>query len=371
MKRHAARRTRFRWIGFAAFSVLFHLTAFAVLFPIFAIRAAVRILRDKESETLKVALLLALLIHVCLIFPLGYWLLRLRDEGGPESRTMVDLWGEAEEKEKTPEEELESYDPKEKLPDGQVVQTPQKGARRRPDRRARFLSERDNAVDKETAATLRIPGAPSETPSPKLNGQSGDSRREKKGGAPELLTTVGPPSPELSESDKGDLKKTDPGDVDLSAVRLQPSESAMRAALAGTGLDNLENVITGDSTALNTYGWEYASFFNRVKSLVERYWHPDREFRERDPYGNIYGVKDRTTVLLVILRADGSLKKTYIMESSGAAFLDEEASSALKSAAPFPNVPAGLLDRNDNLVKFTFHFIVRVGEGPIFRMRRY
>jgi TonB family protein len=145
----------------------------------------------------------------------------------------------------------------------------------------------------------------------------------------------------------------------------------MSSALAGTGLDSLDGVIEADNTALNTAGWEYASFFNRVKRKVEQFWHPDIEFRQRDPYGNVYGFKDRVTVLLVVLRGDGSLKKLYVMQPSGAPFLDEEAFQAVQRAAPFPNVPDGLKDKRDGLVKFTFHFIVEVGSAPVFRMRRY
>ena len=355
----------------ALLSLLFHLTAFVFLLPIIVLGPAVRALRDKENGALKVALLLAVLLHLCLIFPLGYWLLQFRDDGERSEPTMVDLWGEAEEKEKTPEEELESYDPEAEIPDGQVVRAPETGENKRPKKKTKFLSERNQTVEKETAATLRLPGAPETAPSPEVHGERGASTRDRKGGGPPKLTDIGPPSPALPESEKGEIKKVEPGDVNLEAVQLAPTESAMRAALAGTGLDHLDGIIQGDGTALNTMEWDYASFFNRVKSRVERHWHPDREYRERDPYGNIYGFKDRTTVLLVVLRADGSLKKAYIMDPSGAPFLDEEARSAVEKAAPFPNVPPGLLDKRDNLVKFTFQFIVQVGSAPVFRMRRY
>ncbi len=75
--------------------------------------------------------------------------------------------------------------------------------------------------------------------------------------------------------------------------------------------------------------------------------------------------------MLVVLRGDGSLKKVYVMDPSGAVFLDDEAKEAVEKAAPFPNVPPGLIDKKDGLVKFAFHFLVTVGEQPIFRMRRY
>ena len=90
-------------------SLLFHLTAIVLFLPIVLLRPAYQALRDKKNEVLKVAVLLAILLHICLLFPLGYWLLQFQDEQEALPRTYVDLWGEAEEKEKTPEEELESY----------------------------------------------------------------------------------------------------------------------------------------------------------------------------------------------------------------------------------------------------------------------
>ncbi len=371
MRRAAKDGHRFRLVWAVLLSLLFHLTAFVFLLPIVILRPVIQALRDKQSDVLKVAVLLAVLLHVCLLFPLGYWLLRFRDDGVRSEPTMVDLWGEPEEKEKPPEEQLKEYEPASEIPEGQVVQAPDVGANKRPKRPTKFLSEKDHAVEKETSATLRLPGAPETAPSPEIRGGEGDSTRDKKGGGPPKLTAIGPPAPNLSESEKGDVRKVEPGEVDLDEVKLQPTESAMRAALAGTGLDHLEGVIEGDTTALNTRGWEFASFFNRVKSRVERFWHPDREYQARDPYGNIYGFKDRTTVLLVVLRADGTLKKAYVLDPSGAPFLDDEAREAVEKAAPFPNVPRGLLDTHDNLVKFTFHFIVQVGSAPVFRMRRY
>lgn len=371
MKPNTTKRSKYKLILAFLFSLLFHLTAFAFLLPLLAVRPLVRGLRNKDNNTLKVALLLAFLLHVCLFFPLAHQFLRFRDEAKTFEPTMVDLWGASEEKEKTPEEELESYEPQEEMPDGQVVQAPKVGKKRRPKPDTKFLSEHDNAVEKETAASLRIPGAAEAAPSLEIDGSGGKSTRDRQGGAPKNLLNVGPPSPNIPESAKGDVSKVEPGEPFPENIRLEPSESAMRAALAGTGLDHLDGIAVGDTTALNTKSWAFASFFNRVKSKVEQHWHPDREFRRRDPYGRIYGFKDRTTVLLVILHADGSLKKTYIMEQSGASFLDEEAAEAVAKAAPFPNVPEGLLDKHDNLVKFTFHFMVQVGSTPVFRMRRY
>jgi len=290
---------------------------------------------------------------------------------GSGDPVIVDLWGSPPlAEEKTPEQELEEYDPDEEIPDGEVVRAPAPLDKRPPKTKPRFVAAFDSRAEKETRSAIRTPGPENVAPVPQLGGKGADHENTP-GGMRFEEHGVGPLSSEL-EKDKGGTFSTalrapwSPEDVNLN-----PSREAMAGAIAGTGLDHLEDVVDGDATVINTAGWEFASFFNRVKSKVERYWKPGAEYRRRDPYGNIYGLKDRVTVLLVVLLPDGGLKKLYVMDPSGAPFLDDEAYEAVEQAAPFPNVPPGLRDKRDGLVKFTFHFVVEVGEAPIVRMRRY
>lgn len=357
-------------------SLVAHLTALVVLMPLIALFRAGRALLSKENENLRVALLLAILLHIVLILPLLHLLFSLEPEPYESERLEVDLWSRettqlaSEEKEKTPEEELEEYEPEEKIPEGQVVQAPPSKDRRKPEK-TRFLAEHDSRVEKETRSRIRLPGIDKTAPSPELKGQGKESQTLK-GGMRAAEQVLGPPPPpDLDKTGRGQSSSVQRAPPSLEDINLQPSMESIASALAGTGLDNLDGIIDGDMTALNTTSWEFASFFNRVKRQVERRWHPGTEYRKRDPYGNIYGFKDRATVLLVVLRGDGSLKKIYIMDPSGAPFLDEEAKRAVELAAPFPNVPEGLKDKRDGLVKFTFHFLVQIGAQPIFRMRRY
>ncbi len=355
-------------------SLLAHCTALAILVPVAALLQLGRALVDRENDTLRIAVLLALLLHLALVVPAVHWLLSYRPAEEP-SRFRVDLWNResqgatADEEEKTPEEEIEDYEPREELPEGQVVEAPPAPDRRRP-KKPRYLAERDSRVEQETQAGTRSRGAASAPSSPEAE-SSGKDAREAPGGMTAERMGVAPLPSELERAERGEAAAERRAPPALEDISLEPSMSAMAGALAGTGLDNLDDVIRADRTALNTAGWDYASFFNRVKRSVERYWHPDLEWKKRDPYGNIYGLKDRTTVLLVVLRGDGSLKNLYVMNPCGAPFLDDEAYEAVRQASPFPNVPAGLRDRRDGLVKFSFHFIVEVGSRPVFRMRRY
>jgi TonB family protein len=317
--------------------------------------------------------LLAILFHVCLVVPIGRMIFRsMAPPPGGGEPVVVDLWGSAPlpEAAKTPEQELEEYEPDAVIPDGEVVRDPALADRRPPKIKPRFVASFDSRAEKETRSRFRTPGQENVAPAPQLGGQGADS--ETTPGGMRLEEDGVSPLPSDLERDKGGTFSTalrapwSPEDVSLN-----PSRQAMAGAIAGSGLDYLEDVVDGDATTVNTAGWEYASFFNRVKSKVERFWKPGAEYRQRDPYGNIYGLKDRVTVLLVVLFPDGRLKKLYVMDSSGAPFLDDEAYEAVDQAAPFPNVPKGLRGKRDGLVKFTFHFVVEVGEAPIVRMRRY
>jgi TonB family protein len=353
-----------------AVSFLAHVTAVFFLFPLYGIVRAIKVLFEEENEVLRVTLIVAILLHIAILLPLVHWIVTTEDmEGG--QLVDVDLWDTEKpelEEEKTPEEELEEYEPKEEIPEGQVVEAPPSPDRRRPDR-PRFLSEQDSRVEKETKARIRQPSTGHASSSLERTGAGVDSQTSKGGMTAEFF---GPPVPadrQKSETGQRAIERRAP--PSLLDINLKPSMETLASALAGTGLDHLENVVSGEETALNTASWKYASFFNRIKSRVERYWHPGVEYKRHDPYGNVYGFKDRKTALLVVLRGDGSVKKVYVMDPSGALFLDDEAKEAVEKAAPFPNVPPGLIDPKDGLVKFTFHFLVTVGEQPIFRMRQY
>jgi TonB family protein len=284
-----------------------------------------------------------------------------------DKQILVDLWNDSAQK--ISEEIFKSSKPEEEVLKRQVVRVPSIGRNQPPDKDTKYISERDNSVEKEMRTSSRILGPSHIAPSPYLGGE--EKSAETKGDKSQNLTSIGPPSPNMERTDEGEFKTSEMNESALKSLSLGLSDAAAQSVLIGAGLDHLEGVIEGDDTALNTKGWEFASFFSRVKSMVERYWHPDIEFQQRDPHGNIYGRKDRTTVLLVVLKPDGELQNAYIMDPCGATFLDDEAKEAVEQAAPFPNVPRGLIDRNDGLVKFRFYFTVEVGEAPILRMRRY
>lgn len=137
--------------------------------------------------------------------------------------------------------------------------------------------------------------------------------------------------------------------------------------------DYIKDVPKGEETLLNSKEFRYATFFNRVKRGVSDHWNPGDVYIRHDPYGNIYGVKDRYTVLNVVLGSDGQLSDVTVARSSGVGFLDDEAVHAFQLASPFPNPPQGLLE-TDGLIRFQFGFFFEIGDRPkirAFRFRRY
>ncbi len=124
----------------------------------------------------------------------------------------------------------------------------------------------------------------------------------------------------------------------------------------------------GEETALNSKRWIYASFFNRVKQQIAQHWNPVAVYQRRDPYRNIYGVKDRSTILSVVLKPNGHLESVSIAQSCGLIFLDNEAIRSVKAAQPFPNPPKGLI--KNGKIRFKFGFTLTLSSRRSFRLFR-
>jgi TonB family protein len=137
---------------------------------------------------------------------------------------------------------------------------------------------------------------------------------------------------------------------------LRPTDEVLERALGGGSVDHLEDVEEGETTALNTKQWKHAGFFNRLKRQVSQNWDPSRVLRAEDPRGNVYGVRDRITHLLVTLDPGGRLVDAVVVRTSGFAALDEEAIRAFRAAEPFPNPPPDLVDPRSGRISFPFGF---------------
>lgn len=321
--------------------------------------------------------------------------------------------------EKTPEEKRREEEAKKeeesKDAKGQVVDIAKPLIEERPDH-ANFLAEHDSKVDKETkgpsgrdqagGAQAAVPpvGDPSAREARKAEAEVKDAgqrpgrpgplamrdlerRRHEaedgplptkdgdaqRAGAPQPDPRLRPRAQESGEggqaaerAHKGKTETTPgmPGDRRPNLVATP--EMLERAIGKGAGsMDYLKDIDDGEATALNAKRWKHAPFFNRVKRAVANEWHPEVVYVRHDPSGNVYGVKDRVTVLRVHLKPDGKLASWTVLQSSGVEFLDDEAIDAFRRAAPFPNPPKDLVEA-DGQIHFNFAFIFELsGRGSL------
>ncbi len=293
---------------------------------------------------------------------------------------------------------------------GQVVDTPEPATQVRPDE-YEYLAEHDNKVEKQMVKRGRPEERAAPQPPPVAQPQPQEIREAPQptpatappgGGALSMRRPGLPGTPEVEKREAGSATGfaraslngigalrgveaidpngrvggggTDgagPGEVTPPSkpLNLRPRDALEKVA-GGTN-DHLPGVEQGDHTALNTRKWKYATFFNRMKRQVAQNWHPEKAYRLRDPNGNIYGTKDRMTVLTVSIEPDGSLKKVIITGPSGVEFLDDEAVKAFELAEPFPNPPDALVDHESNLITFRFGFSFEISSRTPWRIFRY
>lgn len=140
---------------------------------------------------------------------------------------------------------------------------------------------------------------------------------------------------------------------------LLPTFGTISRMSGSPSMDHVEGVPEGDGTFLNAKEFKYATFFYRVRDSVASYWEDlaSNEYRRRDPTGNIYGIRDRSTMLQVRLSRDGKLSDVKVEQTSGVDFLDHVAVEAFQKAQPFPNPPPGIADE-DGSIRFNFQFVV-------------
>ncbi|MFZ5440202.1 MAG: energy transducer TonB family protein [Myxococcota bacterium] len=310
----------------------------------------------------------------------------------------------------------------EKLPEGQVVDVAPGNDQVDPN--AKYLAATNNAVKKETRAKEQTPfyrnamprqtapqategnGSDTQATRPQRQGNDGlgdDDRPLKEKATPKMAlevpdlhkreevalkreTTEGPgvaiDNRTGTEELKGNSKRLNlvPGSLetgeDASAGRvgqagvlnLLPSKAVVDKIVGGAPNDHLD-ADEGDGTYLNTREFKYASFFNRVKQSVSQNWTPVEQLRLRDPTGQIYGGRDRHTVLTITLDDTGRLKDAFVDKSSGLDFLDLEAIKAFERAQPFPNPPPGIVAA-DQTIRFQFGFFLEMTGRPGMRLFR-
>lgn len=273
---------------------------------------------------------------------------------------------------------------KPEVPEGTIVTVPEPETPKKPEE-TKHLAKYDVDVQKEQKARDRdrrseVPRPGKERVAKPSRIQSPDSlsRKETK------LDREAQPQ-ELPQA-RPDMKPTDRGEraVPDEMARGRKPSLLLPSADEKSAIANLQTLSAqfdsddalldveeeGDTTLLKAKSFRFFDFFDRVKDRVRQHWQPAEVYRERDPTGKVYGVKDRLTILRVTLDKDGRVLKVVTHKKSGADFLDSEARRAFKAAAPFPNPPEGLLDEFGQIT-FGIGFLFEIGSGrPRFFWKR-
>lgn len=272
------------------------------------------------------------------------------------------------------------------VPDRPVVAVAPSADPRRP-KDARFLTDRDNTVERDTQArdaskrdwkTLLArptPGRDDVAQGIPEAGDGGDgdalvpgregapsaerSREEVEAAIARARLALAPPAlPGDGGSERG------PTTAPLAAEgeggsrrsgrydpRLLPTAATFRAlAGGGPGAQPLDGVEVGDETVLNTRRFKHAEFYVRLKAAFLREFDPDQAWNVRDPQSLRYGRKRRTARVDVVLDREGEVLDVRVVRSSGLDFYDAEVVRAFRAAAPFPNPPLGLARADGTIV---------------------
>ena len=228
-----------------------------------------------------------------------------------------------------------------------VVETDTKNANEKITEKAKFLSEKNNTVEKETRA------------------QNGKTFLNAQTVAKPQLSKKGQKGMAKQDSDsKPNLFKND-----LDAYAMMNKQLAAGSAEAQTGTnsnqasttnDNLKNVENDFMTRLNTREYKYYGYYTRIKNQLNQWWVPQvqQKFTKMMKQGRtIASENSKVTKLVIVLNDKGNLVKVQVMAASGVRDLDDAAIEAFRQAAPFPNPPKGMIE-TDGTVKIRWDCVV-------------
>jgi TonB family protein len=308
---------------------------------------------QKRKWQLKESIILSLALHA--LFVLTTFLVPILFPA-PPAREIVEMNFVT-----LPEPNKPYMEPEEKK---QVVEQPEHALNDEIDPKAKFLSEHNQVVKKETAAT-----------------DLGEFKNRKKAGkrgraAKMSLMDLTPQKLDLQKivekqrQHEIEIEKS----LDDSAVAFNNPKKSKAAtkndeldfnsetpgADASQTNDYLKDVDKGAETLLSTREFVYYSFYARIRRQLNQHWGGKvREkltkiFREGR---TIASTDDKITKVLITLNRRGDLVRVQVLNDSGIRDLDEAAVEAFKEAAPFPNPPDGIVEP-DGTIKIRWDFIL-------------
>lgn len=231
---------------------------------------------------------------------------------------------------------------------------------KKPDPKAKFLSEKNNQVDKETKAAQKGEFKNSKNASSASMADQKQSKQQQTKSEPEHKEAP------IHAVPYGDLpvaqqrkpqKAKSVSDLRLNALQDMSASAAQDSSQTN---DYLKDVAIGAATHLNTREFLYFTYFNRIKRKLRDHWEPLIHTRVREIAQSGRKVAStggaRVTRLVITLDENGGLSRVQVSTTSGLLDLDDVAIEALRVSAPFPNPPKDLIE--NGLVRINWDFIL-------------
>lgn len=309
-----------------------------------------------KKYRLHIAVLLSLLLHI-----LTGGALWLQPKSSPTKHQYVDI--------QMLDDKLKSQlDKSHKKIDGQIVSQNEKSLNDETPDKAKFLSQHNQRVEKETRAeqfgkfknaselgskaTQHKQNAGSKTlPAQVENTENNKNQNEVAKSDTQIQTD------EASDVQMSELNRFKPSFKRDQSVFLGEEQNAGEAS---TTDDHLKDVQTGVQTLLSTREFVYYTYYNRIKDKLRQYWEP--KIREKVSKivrqgRTIASTSEKITKIVIILDRKGVLEKIQVIGPSGLEDLDDAAVEAFRAAAPFPNPPKGIVE-DDGKIRIRWDFIL-------------
>lgn len=134
------------------------------------------------------------------------------------------------------------------------------------------------------------------------------------------------------------------------------------SAISGAPQNDLLNERLDDRVSLNTREYLYAGYLERIRRLVNYYWEQNID---NLPSSTPMAKSAYTTGVQVVLDSHGALEIIEVVAPSGSEPLDDCVVRAFKVAGPFPNPPAGLVEKDGRVYLPDMSFTVRQGQARV------
>jgi TonB family protein len=270
-------------------------------------------------------------------------------------------------------------------PEGEVVElSPDQPPASEPPDSARYLSDRNTRVDRETASRHggqypRLAPRPEAgaagrrggiagAPGPRRDGA--EAQRQGRSASPEQRARRRDEALALLRPEEaGDVAARRPGAERSEEPRggdgsLGVGEDAASRIAGGPNLDGHREVEEGEETWLSSREFRFATYLNQMRREIGDEWYPRvrAAVRDRDPSGGSFFYRERTVVLSLALDPSGELKDVSVLRSSTLPFVDEIAIASVRQAQPFPNPPRAMFEEGAP-VRVPFAFTIYPAEG--------